>query len=524
MNIRYPLINLVFNNKKEANNNLEKFFTHWEKQETMINKKRFNEKMPISIEEELFKYFNDDKNTDILLQIFKKDIYDFFKDEKNHPKLMKKKFKEVVAPNLKIVLNYYKNFFFQSKKEEIILLEKIIKGEKIDYKKFLADLEISKIKNDKYPIIEFLIKSQDNKEVKEIKEKTEEEINQTLDNFEKIEKSIKERNIDALPYDLEDIVFLLFSYFENENNKEILLKIFSEDDIIYFTQSEKISDDNINKLNEVMKYYENYLFESNLNKIKDLKEIITNKKGKYKQYLKDIDKAIYLNLRYPLINCFIDEKKKKSENKYKDAIEYWKVTEKMIKKGASLKKSGKYKKSLFVYLLKDKNNQNILFEIFEKDALDNLFKILKEFEQKIKEKERKEKNKNELKEVLLYYKTFHPDSKKDEINLIENCIKNEYNPKCEEFLKDYDEAIKMNKQSSVIQYLCGSDNKTEEKINEKVQLLDTVQNLMKYGKYKKMKKGHIRQILDYMEKEINGEITTEYFTKEQYYDLLKSKS
>ena len=519
MNIRYPLIYLLYKNEKDAKNNLEKYYESWENQENMINKSVTNgvsRKMFKKFEEELFKFFNDEKNKDILLQIFKQDVYDFFKDEKNHPRIMAKKFEEEVVQKLKIVLNYYKNYFFQSKKEEINLIEKI-KSEKDDYKKFLADLEIAKIKNDKYPIIQYLIKS-------DKKEKTEEEINKTLNNFEETEKSIKERNIDALPYDLEDMVFLLFSYFADENNKEILLKIFSEDDIKYFIQSEIISDDNINKLNEVMKYYENYLFESNLNKINELKEIITNKKGKYKKYLKDLENAIYFNLRYPLINCLLDEKKKKSENKYKEAIEYWKAAEKMIKMKNSLQKMAKKnREAFFNYLLKDKNNQNILFKIFDKDELDNLFKILNDFEQTHKEKQRKNENKNKLKEVLLYYKTFHPDSKKDEINLIENCVKKEYNPKCEDFLKDYEEAIKMNKQSSVVQYLCGTENKTEEKINEKVQLLDTVQNLMKYGKLKKMKKGHIRQILNYMEKEVKGEISTQCFTKEQY-DLLKTKS
>ena len=522
MNIRYPLVYLLFNNEKDAKNNLEKYYNSWEKQENIINRiitNGISKKMTKKIEEELFKYFNDEKNKDILLKIFKQDVYDFFKDEKNHPNIMKKKFEEEVVQKLKIVLNYYKNYFFQSKKEEINLIEKI-KSEKDDYKKFLDDLEIAQIKNDKYPIIQYLITSQDNKD---IKEKTEEEINQTLNNFEEIEKGTKERNIDNLPYDLEDMVFLLFSYFKNENNKEILLKIFSEDDIKYFIQSEIISDDNINKLNEVLKYYENYFFESNIDKIKDLKEIITNKKGKYKKYLNELKEAIDLNLRYPLINCFIDEKKKKSEKIFKDARECWKKTEEMIKKRNSLKKIGKNKELFFNYLLKDKNNQNILFKIFDKDDLDNLFKLLKEYEQTIKEKQKKNENKNKLKEVLLYYKVFHPDSKKDEINLIENCIKKDYDPKCEEFLKDYDEAIKMNKQSSVVQFLCGTENKTEEKINEKVQLLDTVQNLMKDGKFKKMKKGHKRQILNYMEKEEKGETSTKCFTKEQY-DLLKTKS
>ena len=106
---------------------------------------------------------------------------------------------------------------------------------------------------------------------------------------------------------------------------------------------------------------------------------------------------------------------------------------------------------LFKYLLKDDNNQNILSDIFEKDAVDNLLKIFNEYKNKYEVK-------NKLKEVLLYYKVFHPESKSDDIIILEGLLNKGLVPGYEIYLLDYENAKKMNKQSSIVQYLCGSDN------------------------------------------------------------------
>ena len=75
--------------------------------------------MASSIREALFKYFNDENNKNRLLEIFKEDEYQYFKDEKNHPKKKEKKISEENLNKLKIVLNYYNNYEFQSKKDDI---------------------------------------------------------------------------------------------------------------------------------------------------------------------------------------------------------------------------------------------------------------------------------------------------------------------------------------------------------------------------------------------------------------------
>ena len=291
--------------------------------------------------------------------------------------------------------------------------------------------------------------------------------------------------------------------------------MFTEEEIKIFLSKEKINDENIYKLEIILKYYQNYFFQSKKDDIENLKEIIKNKKGEYKNYLPDLDIAENLNLRYPLINCLIEEKEEITEHDYSEAIQQWQENEEMIKSKSSLIKMKK-RKLLFKYLLKDDNNQKILSDIFEKDAMDNLLKIFNEYKNKYEVK-------NKLKEVLLYYKVFHPESKSDDIIILEGLLNKGLVPGYERYLLDYENAKKMNKQSSIVQYLCGSDNKSDEKVKKNLDFLDTFQNLMKDGKFNKIKKGHKRLLLKYMEKEEKGETPNKYFTKEQI-DMLKEKS
>ena len=137
--------------------------------------------MPQDIKKKLYDYFNNEENKDILMKIFEKDILENCKKELEH-QINKKKITKEEIEKLTIVLNYYKNYLFESKKEDIIIIEKAIKKKNVDYEKFLNDLDISKAMNEKYPIIEYLSNAIDNKN---IKERTEEEIKLILDTFEK---------------------------------------------------------------------------------------------------------------------------------------------------------------------------------------------------------------------------------------------------------------------------------------------------------------------------------------------------
>ena len=474
----------------------------------MIKGKKTFKKIPRNIKEKLFDYFNNEENKDILMKIFEKDdILEYFKSVIEHQN--KKKITKEEINQLTIVLNYYNNYFFESKKEDIKIIEKAIKNEHVDYQKFLNDLDISKKMNEKYPIIEYLSNSIDNKN---IKERTEEEIKLILNNFEKIEKIIKEKSKEKINPDLEKVENSLFVFFKEENNKEILLKLFTKEEINIFLDRETINEENINKLEIILKYYQNYFFESKIKEIENLKEIINNKKGKYKNYLTELDTAEYLNIRYPLINCLIEEK---TEHEYSEAINLWKENEELIKSNKSLNEL-KNKDMLFKYLLKDDKNQNILSKIFEKDVVDKLLKIFNEYKNKAEIK-------NKLKDVLLYYKVFHPESKIDDIIILNDLLNKELVSGYEGYLSDYEKAKEMNKQSSIVQFLCGPDNKSDDKVKKNLNFLDTCQHLLNDGKYKKIKKGHKTKLLNYIEKEEKEKSSKIFFTKKQI-DMLKKTS
>ena len=85
MNIRYPLVCIIYENNNDINNKNEEKFTKsknsWKTYEDMIRRKKTFVKMALSIEEALFKYFNDENNKNRLLEIFKEDEYQEKKDK-----------------------------------------------------------------------------------------------------------------------------------------------------------------------------------------------------------------------------------------------------------------------------------------------------------------------------------------------------------------------------------------------------------------------------------------------------------
>ena len=666
MNIRYQLILLLLNNSKKAKKeknekNLKDTVKTWTQCEGMINKKSWN-RMNKETRKVLFEYFNDEKNKENLLEIFEPDKYEFFKDVNNHPEFKKKNKDENEINNLKIILTYYQNYLFETKKEAIILLEKAIKGEEIDYKEFLTDLEISKTKNNEFPIINYLyeifeaktkgkirkeskIKDQvkkfetfkklikerkgikklpkptknamityfqkeENKKIlldiftqddfdwflnetkenltiklseeiinnlnivlnyyknfyfeskkeeikfleeaikkgeefdykkylenlddkrkkndkfpiieyifnknneKENKTKTEKEMNNLLEYFEKLENAIK-KNIDEdiYLYLEESKLYPIFDYIKDLKNQEILLKIFSKEEIEFLSEKEIINEDIISNLEEIKKYYQIYLFESKSNEINTINEIIKNRKGKYENYLKDLDKAKKMILRLPLVNILLDEKNKNNEKDIGEAAQHLEIIEKMIKDKKSIDKMKKNK--LLIKKLKEDNIKDLLYKIIEKDAVNEFLKKIDEAEDRSNKREILKK----LKSVLKYFKDYQPDEKKEEIILLENEIKNRNISIYEKFSKDYEELKKLKKRENVINYIYNTqgENQNKENVNK---FLNDFDKLLNSGKSRKMKKHHKSMMLNYMDKEEKGEITNQYYTQEQR-DLLK---
>ena len=130
------------------------------------------------------------------------------------------------------VLNYYKNYFPQSKKEEINIIESMIKNNKITGEiNYLKDFDISKKMNIKFPIIKYILYL---KIKYENFKPTEEDLNKSIQIWDKLENIIKKKKIKKI---IKTFRIALTNYFNDINNKELLLQIFKQDDLNFFIKT-----------------------------------------------------------------------------------------------------------------------------------------------------------------------------------------------------------------------------------------------------------------------------------------------
>ena len=285
-----------------------------------------------------------------------------------------------------------------SKKDEIKKIEDIIKNKKGDYFTYLIDYEIAIEMNKRIDIIKNFYVLKNGNITKE------EEMNNAVKIWVKLENQIRQKKIKKID-EIDNII--LNDYFRNNNNKESLLKIFNKETFLFFKENNNYYIKNLIKdLNQIVNYYKDFKFETKKNEIILIEEIIKNKKGEYEKYLQNYSEAEFWNLRkniiYEIYNIiFIDGIKNEKQLNFTQDI--WKKLENAIK---------------------DNNIENIneedcflLTKLFEhKDLLYNIFpnKSINNF-----------KNKNEhkyimiLKEILIYYKEYLFETKKEEIKLIE---------------------------------------------------------------------------------------------------------
>ena len=380
---------------------------------------------------------------------------------------------------LKEVLIYYKNFYFESKKDQIKKIEDIIKNKKGDYFTYLIDFEIAIEMNKRIDIIKnfYVLKNGNITQ--------EEEMNNAVKIWEKLENQIRQKNIKGID-EIDNII--LNNYFRNNNNKESLLKIFNKETFLFFKENNNYYIKNlIRDLNQIVNYFKDFKFETKKNEIILIEEIIKNKKGEYEKYLQNYSEAEFWNLRkniiYEIYNIiFIDGIKNEKQLNFTQDI--WKKLENAIK---------------------DNNIENIneedcflLTKLFEhKDLLYNIFpnKSINNF-----------KNKNEhkyimiLKEILIYYKEYLFETKKEEIQLIKGMITdNIYTYLSPEILKDYDRAKKMNKRISVINYLFNFEKrykKSEKIILKVVNIWEEIELIIK-DKYITKLKNDNKEVIAY---------------------------
>ena len=140
---------------------------------------------------------------------------------------------------LKEILNYYKAFLFESKKEDIDKIQDIIENNKKGYENYLKDYNKAKEMNLRLPIIKYLISS---KELPNIEDET--RIKQNAEKWALWEKMIKDKNLKKIR---KGAKIVLENYFKDDNNKNILFQIFTQDEFDNFIKEIEEQKKNGNK-------------------------------------------------------------------------------------------------------------------------------------------------------------------------------------------------------------------------------------------------------------------------------------
>ena len=157
---------------------------------------------------------------------------------------------------LKEILYYYKEFLFESKKEDINKIEIIIKNKEINkYDNYLYDYEEAKKLNKRISIIKYLFNSEDNNYNLQ---KRENDLNHYIDEWELVEKMIKEKRYKKIKRNTK---IKLINYFIDIKNNNILLSIFQKDEYKLFIK------ENIQYLDSKNYNEENKENKNNLNNI-----------------------------------------------------------------------------------------------------------------------------------------------------------------------------------------------------------------------------------------------------------------
>jgi len=164
-------------------------------------------------------------------------------------------------------------------------------------------------------------------------------------------------------------------------------------------------------LNEVLKYYEECFFETKIEDIKIIKDIIKNNEvnyQKYEKYLGDYEKAKKINEKIPIINYIYNLENKvnlRNEETFQKAILKLDNFEKMIKERKIEKEYGE----MMANFIKDENNNKILSNILNKNEYNYFINY-------IKEKINNINNNKNVKEILI--------NEKEKENIENTLVKN----------------------------------------------------------------------------------------------------
>ena len=525
MNQRYNLI--IFLHKKNNPNSLterelKKSVGSYDSFEKSLKDNKFN-KMQVKTSKILYEYFKNRDNKNQLKNIYTEDEIDLF----------------IKYNQLKEVLLYYKHYFFTSNKNEIEALEKIIKEKSFNNncEKYLNDLKKAEKMNLCYSIIIYLAK-----EGIKMDNIQEEKINEIALIWEKsVENLICQKKYEELP---ESLKKLILDFFKDKDNEEYLLKIFTKDVIDFFSNLdiEKIKKEEkiikkeiINEKNIIINNEINNELQTPLIKPENKSEINLEETA-YKTKVLSVIEKYNQNAEIKLENndeylLMIDIFKGKNfydtmnENQYNELLIKYKTLKDVIKTRKKTKLNKKVKVEAFKYF-KENDNKEKLLKSFSEDDI-NFFISLNTNNKKAQiEQIKEEKNLikldpeiiKKLNEVKKYYINYYFDKKKDDINAIENILK-EQNPKNEEinkYIQEYDTALELNKRISAIQYLFQirkEENKAKV-ISDVIESWNKIEDMIKNKKFKKMKER--KNYLNFFKDEKNKETLINIFGEEIY--------
>ena len=140
------------------------------------------------------------------------------------------------------ILNYYKDFRFTSKYEDINFLQDIIKNKRIGFEKFLSEHKLAEKINLRAPIIKYLIYSKSPEDAK-----NEDKIQEYIKSWDTYEDMIKKNTFKKKMR--KDTKQLLVKYFNEKKNQNVLLKIFKQEEIDLFIKTNSKQDKNNKKEN-----------------------------------------------------------------------------------------------------------------------------------------------------------------------------------------------------------------------------------------------------------------------------------
>jgi hypothetical protein len=126
--------------------------------------------------------------------------------------------------------------------------------------------------------------------------------------------------------------------------------------------------DQLEKLNEVLIYFKNFLFESKKKDIENIEDIIKNNKMGSSKYLEYYDTAKRMNIRKDIINYLFKLDNNNNEGKIEKSVFEWNTIEYMINEKRINEIDINIKDSLRNYF-KDPNKEKELFNIFNQEAI-----------------------------------------------------------------------------------------------------------------------------------------------------------